>query len=448
MKLLPLDRAVLLVSLLLTIAIGVLGWQGDQTVPQVREFTWHNRQVTGQAEMFVITFSRPMDTKSVETNLQITPPLPGKFSWAGRRMAYTLTRPIPYGQKFELSITNATDRYGSTRLTNRRQLNFSSSFTSPDRAFAYIGTQGEEAGRLVLHNLTQNKHTILTPAAQVVTDFRIYPDRAHILYTAIPRGETYNLLDQELFTVTTGIGNVPGQVDKILDNREYQIFRFDLAGDGSKIVLQRLNRSVPGSYGLWQIAEQKLTPLRQPPGGEFIIAPDHNSLAITQGEGVAILALTEGAEPLDFLPKFGNILCFNRNGSQAAMVKFNKDYTRSLFLVTNQGQEQELMRIHGSFLGGQFDFTGNLLYLLLTNVAQTQPIYQEHPYLAVMDLSKQTVTQILDLKGHKNVRFHLAPDNQALLVATDTSPLQMVQADAPYTIIQLDWWGKQPQWLP
>ncbi|MFN3360146.1 MAG: Ig-like domain-containing protein [Pseudanabaenaceae cyanobacterium] len=446
MKLFPLDRAVLLVSLLLTIAIGVVWWQGDQTVPQVREFTWHNRVVTGQEEMFMITFSRPMNTQSVESNLQIVPPLVGKFSWSGRRMAYTLTRPIPYGQKFTLTIKNATDRYGNSP----GQLHFSSNFFSPDRAFVYIGSQGEEAGRLVLHNFTQGEHRLLTPPNQVVTDFRIYPDRARILYSAIPQGENFSLLDQELFTVTTGIGNSPGQIAKILDKREYQIFRFDLAPDGSKIVVQRLNRATPGSYGLWQISNQKLTPLRQPPGGEFMIAPDNYSLAITQGEGVAILALEEGAEPLDFLPKFGNILCFNRDGSQAAMIRFNKDYTRSLFLVTNQGQEQELMRIHGSFLGGQFDFTSKFLYLLLTDVEQTATTYQEHPYLAVLDLQEKKAHQLLDLKGHKNVGFHLSPDNQEILLATDRSPLYVLSVNPlgqnPGTV--LTWWGKQPRWLP
>ncbi len=46
----------------------------------------------------VLTFDRPMDHASVEKNLVIDPPLPGKLSWAGRRLAYTLTSPIPYGE--------------------------------------------------------------------------------------------------------------------------------------------------------------------------------------------------------------------------------------------------------------------------------------------------------------------------------------------------------------
>ena len=441
MKWQPLDRVALTVSLVLTIAILFLLWQGDQTVPKVREFSWQNREVSARDRMFLLTFSRPMDHASVERHLQITPPLSGKFSWAGRRMAFTLTKPVPYGQKFTVSLTNALDRFGSP-------VTFSSTFHSPDRGFVYIGMKGEETGRLVLHNFTQNSHQILTPPQQIVLDFRIYPDRHYILYSAVPRQPQANILDQEIYRVTTGIGNQPGQVELILDNKEFQIFKFDLAGDGKTIVVQRLSRSVQGSYGLWKIKDQQITPLNQPPGGDFIIAPDHNSLAITQGEGVAILSLEEGAEPLDFLPKFGNILSFNPDGSQAAMVKFNKDYTRSLFLVTNQGQEQELVTIHGSFLRGTFDFASKLLYLLLTRVEQTPTTYHEHPYLAVMSIPDGRLTKLVDLPGQRDVTIDLSPDNQALLLSAQNSPIYQFSPGAPDPLQPLDWWGKKPTWLP
>lgn len=444
MKFLPLDRAALTASLLLTIAILLLLWQGDKTVPRVREFSWHNQQISAADRMFILTFSRPMNQESVESNLKITPALFGKFSWAGRRMAFTLTKPIPYGQKFNLSLANATDRFDQPDV----YLTFNSEFNSPDRAFVYIGTKGEEAGRLVLHNFTQNYHRILTPNHQMVTDFRIYADRGHILYSATPRKEQANILDQELFRVTTGIGNNPGEVELVLDNKEYQIFKFDLSGDGKKIVVQRLSRTVQGSYGLWQIVDQKLTPISQPPGGEFIIAPDHNSLAITQGEGVAILSLEEGAEPLDFLPKFGNILSFNQDGSQAAMIKFNKDFTRSLFLVNNQGKEQELITINGSFLDSEFSFNSNLLYVLLTRVEQSSTTYQEHPYLGVIDIVSNKFSELLDLREQRDVTVSLAPDNQAVLLSSEQSPIYQLTLGASEPLKVMDWWGKKTTWLP
>ncbi len=54
-----------------------------------------------------------MDHASVEKNLVIDPPLPGKFSWTGRRLAYTLTSPIPYGEKYHLQIEGAREQFRS-----------------------------------------------------------------------------------------------------------------------------------------------------------------------------------------------------------------------------------------------------------------------------------------------------------------------------------------------
>ncbi|NJK36078.1 MAG: hypothetical protein HC919_14700 [Oscillatoriales cyanobacterium SM2_2_1] len=89
----PLDRAACLVLLFLTGLTLVLLFSGDRTAPQVRDFSWHEQQVTGADNAFLITFSRPMDQQTVERNLRIEPALPGKFSWAGRRLAYTLSQP-------------------------------------------------------------------------------------------------------------------------------------------------------------------------------------------------------------------------------------------------------------------------------------------------------------------------------------------------------------------
>lgn len=139
MKLQPLDRVALTVSLILTITIAILLGQGDQTVPQVREFSWQNRQVNAADRMFLITFSRPMDQSSVESNLKISPPIGGKFSWAGRRMAYTLTEPLPYGQKFSLSLTKATDRFAKSNV----YLSFNNEFYTPDRGL-FILALGEK----------------------------------------------------------------------------------------------------------------------------------------------------------------------------------------------------------------------------------------------------------------------------------------------------------------
>ncbi len=71
----------------------------------------------------------------MEQNLQIEPPLPGKVSWAGRRMAYTLLNPAP------------RDRVSKAATKNPLQP-FVGKFRSCDRAFIYLGVEGVEGGEV------------------------------------------------------------------------------------------------------------------------------------------------------------------------------------------------------------------------------------------------------------------------------------------------------------
>lgn len=112
----PIDRAALgLIGVLsAAIAVVVVGHytcqNNNQCIfanrPRVQNFSWGEADLGAKDRAFIITFDRPMDQREVEKNLVITPALPGKFSWAGRRMAYTLENPIPYGTDYELQITD------------------------------------------------------------------------------------------------------------------------------------------------------------------------------------------------------------------------------------------------------------------------------------------------------------------------------------------------------
>ena len=185
-----------------------------------------------------------------------------------------------------------------------------------------------------------------------------------------------------------------GKVDLILDNKDYQNLKFDLSPDGQTIVVQRGKRDNPGDFGLWFMPTtsndigEKPTPkrLQSQPGGDFMITPDSKAVAVAQGQGTAILSLQEDAsKPLDFLPQFGLVQAFSKDGSQAAMVKFNTDYTRDLFLVTNQGVQKQLLKTTGSILSCQFDPASPTLYCLLTQLISKEQ-YIEQPYLVAIDL--------------------------------------------------------------
>lgn len=495
----PLDRAAIGLMLVLAMLIGVLLLIGDRAAPRIRDFNWQDRQVGAEDTAFILTFSRPMDHASVEQNLRLDPQLPGKVSWAGRRMAYTLNSPAPYGTLYQLQLQGARDRF--TQNTSKNTLKpFVGRFQSRDRAFAYIGVEGEEEGRLVLYNLTRQQKQILTGKDLTVLEFEPYPLGDRILFSAVARtAQSQGLLEQKLYTVTTGIAIHPpdppdtqptlfglgesaeppaplasGRVDLLLDSKDYQNLKFDLSPDGQTIVVQRVNRQNPSEFGPWLLkAGQPPQPLRGQPGGDFLITPDSDSLAIAQGQGLAILPLQPDAKPLDFLPKFGTVLNFSRDGTAAAMVKFNTDYTRSLFLVTNQGVQKELLRITGSILSAQFDPSRRVLYCLLTNLVPGET-YREEPFLAAVDLATNRLQPLLRLPNQQDVQISLSPDGLAILLdqtlattADDPKapknsqgqaiadsrlwllpvvPMEMAKAEVKPQLLPLA--GLRPRWLP
>ncbi len=436
----PLDRIAIALMLLLSVLIGLILLRGDVVTARVRDFTWQNQQIGAEDNSFALIFSRPMDTKSVEDNLKIDPPLAGKFSWAGRRMFYTLLTPAPYGTNYKVELQGAKDKFAEQEAKNQTIQPFVGSFRTRDRVILYIGTEQEEQGRLILYNLSQEQKRVLTPKDLIVMDFESFPDGEKILFSARTT-KNQDLLSAQLYTVTTGVASKSerevepaGRVDLILDSKDYQNLKFDLSPDGETIVIQRGNKANPGDFGLWfmpaniDVSGEKPTPkrLQSQPGGDFTITPDSKAVAVAQGQGAAILPLQgDASKPLDFLPQFGLVQAFSKDGSQAAMVKFNTDYTRDLFLVTNQGVEKQLVKTTGSIVNCQFDTASPTLYCLLTQLISKEQ-YIEQPYVVAIDLKTGQQKPLLLLPPEqRNVQMSLSADGLGLLfdqVVPQTSP--------------------------
>ncbi len=445
-SLLPIDRVAIALMLLLSIIILLVVAQGNVVAARVRDFTWQhqlipekdisltdnnlandNIKISKDHTFFSMTFTRPMNVKSVQKNLKIDPPLAGKISWAGRRMVYTLFTPAPYGANYTLSLEGARDRISTKEAEKNTIKPFKISFKTRDRIILYIGADKEEKGRLILYNLTKEEKKILTSKDLVVIDFEPFPDGDKILFSAIP-SRTQDLLAAKIYTVTTGIPTVfsrktaaPGKVNLIIDNKKYQNLKFDLSPDGTKIVIQRASRSKTGDFGLWFMDvnrnEKSLQEIETSPGGDFMITPDSKAVAIAQGQGTAILPLQkDSTTPLDFFPQFGLVKAFSRDGSKAAMVKFNTDFTRDLFLVTNQGEEQQLLRTDGRILECQFDTASPTLYCLLTQLLSGE-LYQEQPYLVAINLKTSNQKPLLIFPAEqRNLEISLSPDGLGLLL--------------------------------
>lgn len=509
----PIDRAAIgamaaLAGLTLALLVGDrwlggFGPFGNGGRPRVQDFSWQEREIGARDRAFILTFNRPIDREAVEANISIQPPLPGRWSWVGRRAAYTLNGPIPYGTTFTLSLEGAREQFGGndpeSTARGREMHPFVAQFSSRDRAFAYIGTVEEEQGRLLLYNLTRQEQTVLTPPGLAVTSFQPYPDGDRLLLGAIDtRDGQATDLAARLYTVTTGLGAAPaGQLELVLDAQTHQNLQFAIAVDGAAIVVQRASRSDPRDVGLWSIpAGEAPRPLPEARfSGEFRVTPDGKAVAVAQGEGVALISLTDDSNPPNFLPEFGRVLAFDPNGRAAAMVDFNTEdadrrFLQTLVQVTSDGRQQPLLDTEGSILGCEYAPVAPLLYCAYTqvettdeptegaseNLASTNPdvggpelpdiargvpeTYEELPYLAAIALESGEATPIPLPPGAREVNFSLSPDGLALLFDRLPSEDLFLQPNAE-TVGWLWLWlpgggapeaipipGRQPQWLP
>ncbi len=485
----PIDRLSIALIIIFSLIIFALIWAGIacngscpflNPTPEVKNFSWQGKVISAEDRAFLLTFDRPMQRDSVAKNLRIEPVLEGKMSWVGKKMAYTLNYPAPYGQEYQLSLANAQEHFPYQKQAGRQIKPFTGNFRSRDRAFVYIGTTGTEKDRLVYYNWTREKKLILTPDNLVVMDFKPYYQGDRILFSAasndIPAPEAIRQL--QLYRVTIPEDFTSQQtpsLELVLDNKEYQNNKFDLSRDGKTIVLQRINRQNPGDFGLWLIRENnKAIALNNSPGGDFIIAPDSQTLAIAQTEGIALLPLQPEAQPLDFLPKFGQVLSFSADGSAAAMINYNTEskelrYTQSLFYVDNRGVQKELLNTTGSIRSCQFNPTATDLYCLLTRLIEEEEEYQEEPYLAVINLKAGSFKPLVTLPQYQDIHMSIAPDGFGILLdlpdmSDDSSQTSLPrrqgngqiwllsnlegQLSKLSSLEKLPMQGWQPEWLP
>jgi hypothetical protein len=408
-------------SIVLAIALAVFSALIIVTIypgaPRVRSFSWADRSIHADDRQFSLMFSHTVDHDSIVANLQIDPALPGQITWDDRTLIYTLDHPAPYGFDFRLSLSGGH----LAKSTQTKIEPFQATFKSADRAIAYIGTEAEERGRLVMYNFTQDTTTVLTPPDLSVMDYQPYFGSDKLLFSALDRtAKDQRLLDVQLYSVTTGLhGEPPGRLTKILDDSHYQTLQFALASQAETIVVQRADRQNPGAnFGLWLIRSGETLPIQAEPGGLFTLTPDGSAIALSQRDGIAILSLdplTEPAQLIVFFPEFGRALDLSNDGQKLALLKFNPNYTQSIFLSVNQDVPQELLTLTGTVLDAQFDPNGQMLYALLLDELDTET-YQAQPQIVAIDLQDLTVRELARLEtDQRDLQFNLSPDGQAII---------------------------------
>ena len=421
--LLPIDLAVMTAIGGFSILIGAVLIVGDRSMPRALEFSWQDRQIGVQNETFTLTFNRPMNWASVENALTIEPPLPGKLSWNSQTLAYTLTDLPVYGTTYRIALEGAKEQPLATNREAKTLKPLQMEIETRDRAFAYLGVEGEEKGRLLLYNKTQQKKIPLTPLDITVTNFQPYPDGDRILFSAYDRQDTAATARQQLYSVTTGLNYQQdretlsyGRIQRVLGGENYQNLQFDLARNGENAVVQRINRQNPSDSGLWILPKNGNPRPLGIQGRTFKISPDGRSVAVAGNLGISLVPLTPDAPDREFFPGYDRVVAFaTGKRRQIIALKSNRDLTRSLFTIGDRGREREILNTTGAILDCQFEpREEQLLYCLRTEPLNPNSTF-ERPILSIINIATGTDVPLLALTNDPEVRMSMSPDGRSLL---------------------------------
>ncbi|MGQ9838888.1 MAG: hypothetical protein ACUVRV_13225 [Cyanobacteriota bacterium] len=414
----PLDRWVAGITLGSFIVGVILFLLGNHTAPYVQDFNWNQQRVGSRDLQMVLTFNRPMDADSVVTHLQIQPPLPGRMRKLGRRFFWTLTEPAPYGQTYRVQLQGAQDERGQPMSRP-----FEGAFRTPDRQLLGIATDPPQAGRLFLFNLETGSTTLLTPVGIKVTQMQPSADGQYVYYFATATG----IQNQDLYRLN--LEDHSSQL--LLDHRGYQNLRFQVSPTGELVVAERMPlQQDPSGQVETQLWIQKThrdpfqrLQLHTAVGGDFLISPDESSLLISQGQGVGIVPLHPQAAAESFLAQFGQTLAIRPDGAFGALLRFNPDYTRSLWIVSNTGSSQEILVAEGSIGVGAFSATAPVFYALVNQI--DPETYAESPRLLAIPWEEGSQIEVVRAEYPIELDFSLAPDGR-ILAYTLLEPFQGV----------------------
>ncbi|MGK7926813.1 MAG: Ig-like domain-containing protein [Spirulina sp.] len=421
--LLPIDIAVIGAIGGFSMLIATVLLVGDRSIPRATEFSWQDRQIGVQNEAFTLTFNRPMNWATVAEALTIHPPLPGKLSWQGQTLAYTLTDLPIYGTTYKIALEGAKEQPKATNREAKTLQPLQIELKTRDRAFAYLGVEREDKGRLLLYNETQGNRVPLTPPDLIVTNFQPYPEGDRILFSAYDRQDTAVTAQQQLYSVTTGLNYRQdaetlsrGRLQSILGGENYQNLQFDLSQNGESVVVQRINRQNPADSGLWIVPENGNPRPLGIQGRTFKISPDGRSLAVAENQGIALIPLTSDAGSWEFFPGYDRVVAFaSGKRRQIIALKSNRDLTRSLFTIGDRGREREILNTTGAILDCQFEpREQQLLYCLRTEPLNPNSTI-EKPILSIINIATGTDVPLLALTNDPEVRMSMSPDGRSLL---------------------------------
>lgn len=403
----------------LLLIITLLLLIGDRTEPRVVQFSLENKTVSAKTSQLTFTFNREMDKKSVESGFLLSPMIDGTFSWSGRKVAYTFTKPPEYKTHYAISLKKATDKDGKT-LTD-----YESHFDSRSPILSYIGTEGDEYRKIILHDSETNTHEILPTGDLRVLQIFPHPSGRYILFYAIEKNipETTSLEEyQELYSI-----NIESkEIKKLADNKGFRNSTLSISPDGSLLFIRREEvdekRLVARSDRLWfsSFPEPNWQPFWYESGNPPVhFTPDGRSVLVWNiREGFMLLPTSQGDRAPEQIGNFERSFGFSSDGTKALFTEFETEGTtrnlNHIIVFYNKGEKTPLLKETGSIISPTFTKDGRFFYYLLMKKEDNTlgaPLFHMYAY----DFDKNAVRPITTDPAYSEEQFSISPDESTVV---------------------------------
>ncbi|GAC1323460.1 MAG: hypothetical protein NVS2B16_06330 [Chloroflexota bacterium] len=181
------NRAIVAAILGLGLAVAVLSIASARLGPTVDSMmTLQEFDGSSTSTPIQVTFTEPMDVRSVQRNFRVVPKVAGSFNWSGDQLLFRPNKVLSYSTKYRVEIGAGAVSASGKHMYRR----YIGSFTTQAPHLLYLGTQGDEQYRLVLASIDGHRD-VLGDAGVQVTDYSLSFDRSLIVYVSRRPGATH-----------------------------------------------------------------------------------------------------------------------------------------------------------------------------------------------------------------------------------------------------------------
>ena len=399
-------------TLVLTIALTLVVIQKQAPI-SVKSFELENlSEVSPDKKQWSFLWSEDVDPNLIEQAIKISPAIPYKISWLGKKMVLTLDEPMDYNTHYKLEISPFYETEFKTKNAS---------------ILAIERTQGNNA--LIQFNLEKQEKEILTPNELWVVEYQ-KPKNANLVYFFASEKENYDPEDPStLIPELYKIDLETKKITQLTQDSSFLNFHFRSSEDGNTVILDRLEidpkNGAPKERHLWitKGASFKRFWSNALSGDNLFFTPDGRFLIGIDLQNFMMVSIEDqGLEP-QLLGSFNEGHGISPDGKKALFLQWKDNNifaaTNEIVLLGSDGTKKILGQDLGVIESPIFDENSNQIYFGLTPVGEkTGSLMKIH--LETGELSKLSSEDFAQVKN-----LSLSLDGKTLFFECNESEICM-----------------------